>query len=75
MKKQDQKFILARERVVKFLKLSQLPIGEYTKKKLYGQKTAMGYNQDLTDIEVQELDTSLESVQEDIIKFRKELKS
>jgi hypothetical protein len=74
MKNQDQKFIAAREKIKRFIKINNLPISAYSKRKLGRYKTALGFNQALTPLEVSELDTALKSVQSDIQEIRNQLK-
>jgi hypothetical protein len=74
MKNQDQKFIAAREKIKRFIKINNLPISAYSKRKLGRYRTALGLNQALTPLEVSELDTALKMAQNDLQELRNELK-
>jgi hypothetical protein len=74
MKEQNETFISAREKIKRFIKLNQLQLSSYSKRKLGGYKTALGINQALTPLEVKELDKALKTAQSDLQQFRNELK-
>lgn len=75
MKKQDKTFIEKRELVRSMLIMKRLGIKNQTYQKLMGQKVNGIYDRDLNDWEVEDIDNSLNELEQAIKDFRHELHS
>ena len=75
MKKQDKNFLEKRELIRNVLIMKRLNIKNQTYQKLMGQKVNGIYDRELNDWEVQDIDNSLNEVEQVIKDFRDELHS
>ena len=73
MKKQDKKFIDARDRLRNIAVMKRMLIKKQTYQKLMGQKVNGVYDRELSDWEVDDISTSLDEFQSTIKDFRNEL--
>ena len=73
MKKQDKKFIDARDRLRNIAVMKRMRIKKQTYQKLMGQKVNGVYDRELSDWEVDDISTSLDEFESTIKDFRNEL--
>jgi len=73
MKKQDKKFIDARDRLRNIAVMKRMLIKKQTYQKLMGQKVNGVYDRELSDWEVDDISTSLDEFESTIKDFRNEL--